>query len=1443
MAHFKKAERSYFEHYCEEVATYYARLLAAQNDLEKLRSGELRPKAEPFSFQKWWEKRKRLQGAGIPLTDIRNPVNQTAKDSANLRLQWLLRANALLNRFKGKEIAGELRKDPDLLSNLLHAFDRSDETYFLYLFHEVVHIRHWLMEFEGRVKSLAPSPEPDVKDDWNARVRQGQPWEGPDPRRWDVLGASIEQDPGKAESVDDKDQGKREARASRLEDRRRLELTRKITAWYSIDEQDEIKKWYQSISMADFEKKRRGRLWGPQSSGSREPSIERLVTCVLCPEIVTPKVAEGETPATLNPGVERAKVEQALLERLIVSPKEQSDLALLLGKLPSEWLRWEERPYVEQRRKLLGAKVGDRINPVGLCFSGGGIRSATFNLGVLQALAELDLLRHIDYLSTVSGGGYIHQWFAAWVLRSTGKAQVPGMGAGIVATGSLDVVQKALVSQPSSTLPQIEATQVTFLRRFSNYLTPTTGILSTDVWTMFAIWARNTFLNQMILIAGLLSFFAFLRTVLTQLPKLCEYASWLAIACALLYLFSTGVVAVRMHDLGRQLEGKTSKLWAQFRRNPWPMLSAVALLLCSVAYATLWMCRGVAFGWTTVSWTPSWASFWNLCHCIKQDSPGASLLAAAALWHGISGSIAFTSKRYQASNPDGHSGWTYLQICLTGILSGVVVFWGFGYLANRLFLQADSLWATTVLGSKNESLSKLVEYLSKPQVQHDLFLLLLPPALVAAHFLVSVLHVGLNRRVFRDEVLEWLARYRAWGFLVSVAWVGMFGMLVIALPIWQHLLTVTAVKWWGAATAVWTFISAGGALSARAEPGAQWKQMARNALLAVAPYVFIFGILLAVCVVVSAVANPDLESVNNPLKLLLVISAIVCGVFGYTVDINEFSMYAFYRNRLARCYQGASVIDRAPDHFTGFSKDDREVRLGDLRVPLPNEMAICSPWILRPTNGRSPGPEPEPIEHEDLRPAGGRKRSYLGPIPIFCCTANFTSGEDLAQQERKGASFAYTAINSGYDIPWTGVDRGRKERELFYNGFRDTLDLGHPAGPSLADVCAVSGAAASSLSGYRTTPALAFLMTFFNARLGVWKRNTRYLMRTLSKRQSNAPSDESQSPTFALAHIFMELFGYVSAMDKFLYLSDGGFFDNMGLYELVRRGCRNIILCDAEEDGELAFGGLSMALRRCRSDFGVEIDLNPQAIRKQPGSEFSGTHCVVGTILYPNEDPKTPRRDRGKIVYLKSSLTGAEPADLLGYRVQHPAFPHDSTGNQWFGESEFESYRVLGRYIALDSLKPACDSMKNGQDLLSSKICDDFYTRLYDVWYPVKPKIEQHLESHGKSLADLLAELRANNDRVKRIHELFNESRVWSPVKPEEQSYFEAFAFSLFEFIWRVYNELDLQLEANREHPHGEIWMSTFRHWFKMNFLSPAWNDYRDRYPASFRYFVDEYLN
>src|ERR1019366_5947485 len=126
------------------------------------------------------------------------------------------------------------------------------------------------------------------------------------------------------------------------------------------------------------------------------------------------------------------------------------------GRKPSGW----------SRRVWTGEQVD---NLFGVAFSGGGIRSATFNLGVLQRLQELDLLRHVDYLSTVSGGGYIGAWLMGNVRRT-----------------------RYWLSRMTSWDKSIE-----HLRRYSNYLAPHNGLLSADTWIMWGTWIRNAFLIQL----------------------------------------------------------------------------------------------------------------------------------------------------------------------------------------------------------------------------------------------------------------------------------------------------------------------------------------------------------------------------------------------------------------------------------------------------------------------------------------------------------------------------------------------------------------------------------------------------------------------------------------------------------------------------------------------------------------------------------------------------------------------------------------------------------------------------------------------------------------------------------------------------------------------------------------------------------------------------------
>src|SRR6202789_2978755 len=189
--------------------------------------------------------------------------------------------------------------------------------------------------------------------------------------------------------------------------------------------------------------------------------------------------------------IDQSEVEE-IAHRLHSDPRVQATMATLVEYPPSKWLLEQELIARGQWQNDHPSEdvyfLAESLDLKGICFSGGGIRTATFNLGVLQGLASLDKLGSFDYLSTVSGGGYIHSFLASWLSHS-----------------NLDKVQRLLQPLPSkhaerTLLPE----PLRWLRRYSNYLTPQVGLFTADTWVAFAIWARNTFLNQIVLIASIL---------------------------------------------------------------------------------------------------------------------------------------------------------------------------------------------------------------------------------------------------------------------------------------------------------------------------------------------------------------------------------------------------------------------------------------------------------------------------------------------------------------------------------------------------------------------------------------------------------------------------------------------------------------------------------------------------------------------------------------------------------------------------------------------------------------------------------------------------------------------------------------------------------------------------------------------------------------------------
>jgi hypothetical protein len=510
-------------------------------------------------------------------------------------------------------------------------------------------------------------------------------------------------------------------------------------------------------------------------------------------------------------------------------------------------------------------------------------------------------------------------------------------------------------------------------------------------------------------------------------------------------------------------------------------------------------------------------------------------------------------------------------------------------------------------------------------------------------------HIGLMGRDFSIAQHEWWARLGAPLIATMAAWLGVFGIAVFGPPALDNLsvyLSATLTSGWLASTIAGILA---GKSSATGEKG---NNPGLERVAQIAPYVFIIGVLIAVscglqwayptqnciarpvateyCLAVGKIAvmpgfagpvRSELVKMNKvTLKSLIFGFAgifIVVAVLAWRVNINLFSLHNFYRNRLTRAYLGASRPRRNPHPYTGFDEND-DIALSEL----------------------------------------AKQRPYH----IINAAINFTDGGELAVQDRKAGSFVFTPNYCGYQLdadPDSGFYRESKEY-----GKYDKNDDGFRLGSAVA----VSGAAASPNMGFHSSPAVAFLLTLFNVRLGRWCGN---------------PGNESgawkkSDPTLGFWYLLSELFGYSSLKSEFVNLSDGGHFENLGLYELVRRKCNHIVVCDAGADENFNFEDLAGAIRKCRTDFGVEIEVEDldELRHLESGNRFSRRHYATGKIIY---DPE----HEGTLLLLKPSLTEKTdfPADIRNYADMNETFPQQSTADQWFDEAQFESYRKLGCYV------------------------------------------------------------------------------------------------------------------------------------------------------------------
>jgi hypothetical protein len=291
----------------------------------------------------------------------------------------------------------------------------------------------------------------------------------------------------------------------------------------------------------------------------------------------------------------------------------------------------------------------------------------------------------------------------------------------------------------------------------------------------------------------------------------------------------------------------------------------------------------------------------------------------------------------------------------------------------------------------------------------------------------------------------------------------------------------------------------------------------------------------------------------------------------------------------------------------------------------------------------------------------------------------------LAWQERKAESFTVSPLHSG-----TACGRAFRAADGVWRApgaYRSSDVYGAPYGISLGTALAISGAAANPNMGYHSSPAMSFLMTMFNVRLGWWLGNPA------------KSTYRSEGPTLSIAPLINEMLGNTTDQSRFVNLSDGGHFENLGLYEMVRRRCRLIVVSDGGCDPNFAFEDLGNAVRKIALDLGATITFHGLSALRTRAQEDRSKKAepssdpllyAIGTIDYgDNKD--------GIVLYIKAAYHKAvvHNAGVRSYAIAHPDFPHQSTGDQFFSESQFESYRALGFEITDDILTRGAAALVN----------------------------------------------------------------------------------------------------------------------------------------------------
>ena len=849
-------------------------------------------------------------------------------------------------------------------------------------------------------------------------------------------------------------------------------------------------------------------------------------------------------------------------------------------------------------------------NLVGLALSGGGIRSATFSLGALQALHKLGLLALFDYVSTVSGGGFTGAWWSAWLSRAVRRA-----GERFPDAEDIEPSRRpsALLLDQDSPRPSADTDAardpIHHLRLFANYLTPRRGALSADTWRAVTFYVRSLVFNWLALLPMLL--------VVVMTAQL-YFVAWnddvaLGFACS-----TPGGDEETYQVLWTLCEGDgpghREVLWARLAHAAAPL---VILVVAMAAISILWLLHGTSTPWLALFGLLVLFGFAGyLADVIRGGPAGASWLSVSRLSMIAAALVAaahvvklVNTPRVNGKVPhDAHrttlAQWNSWLLLTTMLLALCLAVAGFGHEIVWFFFypktgrawsavrQAGG-WGAVGLAvvsaawtAYQAAPSGRVKDSAEPQSRANRMIFLVAPYVVLGVLVLLLAYLGRKIVVVVAGEPD-IARALSYG--------------VIAGAIVQLVFAISELR-------------------RRRLPGVNFRAWS----------------LVALAIVSSGsqalfLARMDFDSVTFTLfyvgvaAILLAVAAVVG--LGWMSDPNVLSMHSFYKARLVRAYLGASNPDRRGAQVT------------------------------------------DAVPGDDVALRALFNHDQGAPYHLVNTTLNLVASVDLATAQRSAANFVMSAYYCG------SARTGYRRTDEYMGG-----DL------TLGTAVAISGAAASPNMGSRTpSMPLVVLLALVNARLGFWAP-TPFAARWRESRAALWP-----------LYLVREALSQTTDLSTYCYLTDGGHFDNTGLYSLVERGCRYIVLLDCGADPGPCFADLGDAIRRCRIDFGAEISLGVQGfLDHAAGNGLAMRHVVVGKILYRKEHwdqlglaSGVDDADRtGVIVWVKPAVTATDSADVRQYKLENPNFPHQTTVDQWYDEAQFESYRKLAYDSVADALRP-----------------------------------------------------------------------------------------------------------------------------------------------------------